>query len=80
MELQLVSGQDAEASPVGKGHDEPDALPMPKSVLNNSKISFVNIQLTNNFINVNHIYALVAVNLLPIALGFWQLPSFLSKS
>ncbi|VDM32227.1 unnamed protein product [Hydatigera taeniaeformis] len=29
-ELHLVSGQDAEASPVGKGHDEPDALPQPK--------------------------------------------------
>ncbi|VUZ54751.1 unnamed protein product [Hymenolepis diminuta] len=29
VELNLVSGQDAEASPVGKGHDEPEALPMP---------------------------------------------------
>ncbi|KAL5107681.1 Otoferlin [Taenia crassiceps] len=29
VELHLVSGQDAEASPVGKGHDEPEALPQP---------------------------------------------------
>ncbi|VDN96156.1 unnamed protein product [Rodentolepis nana] len=29
VELNLVSGQDAESSPVGKGHDEPEALPMP---------------------------------------------------
>ncbi|KAM7542103.1 hypothetical protein Aperf_G00000009480 [Anoplocephala perfoliata] len=29
VELHLVTGQDAEASPVGKGHDEPEALPLP---------------------------------------------------
>uniref|UniRef100_A0A5K3EPL3 Otoferlin n=1 Tax=Mesocestoides corti TaxID=53468 RepID=A0A5K3EPL3_MESCO len=29
VELHLVSGQDAEASPVGKGHEEPEALPQP---------------------------------------------------
>ncbi|KAH9281037.1 Otoferlin [Echinococcus granulosus] len=32
VELHLVSGQDAEASPVGKGHEEPEALPQPEYV------------------------------------------------